>query len=215
MHEWHILAIHSLHHTLHTFLTSFHFFFDDLIIETSFIHHYSYCSDHSLIVISTTTIQSNPVREESYRRVHVDQIRGMRKFTQSETAWELESGYQSLDQLHIRQEKEEEEGTKLDLLDSLILQDAKERLLEVTEVAFPGQVQSVQSVSLPHSSAFCLVEYINICLVQVSQEVFHPSEVQIVNSFMEQDIPLVFPGQFHLHSSQVSLLQLSLARFKS
>ena len=162
----------------------------------------------------------------------------MRKFTQSETAWELESGYQSLDQLHIRQEKEEEEGTKLDLLDSLILQDAKERLLEVTEVgssrsvlwsqlvldtfiqhniplAFPGQVQSVQSVSLPHSSAFCLVEFINICLVQVSQEVFHPSEVQIVNSFMEQDIPLVFPGQFHLHSSQVSLLQLSLARFKS
>ena len=104
----------------------------------------------------------------------------MRKLSQSESAWEVstavssrESGYHSgiwpvnaHSQDQLQSEEEEEAGeTKLDLLDSLILEDFKERLQQAEEheqsslvdmdifiqnkvpLVFPGQVQSVQSVS--------------------------------------------------------------------
>ena len=117
----------------------------------------------------------------------------MRKLSQSESAWEVstavssrESGYHSgiwpvnahsQDQVHSEEEEEAGE-TKLDLLDSLILEDFKERLQQAESetslanlqwggkeheqsslvdmdmfiqnkvpLVFPGQVQSVQSVS--------------------------------------------------------------------
>ena len=140
--------------------------------------------------------------------------------------------------LYTRQEgeKEEKEETELDLLDSLIMEEVKERLQQQTvsgsslvklrrrgkehwstsevqldtfiqnniPLVFPGQVQSV---SLPH----CVVELINLFLVQVnpsdvSDSRNYSSELQKVNSFLEQDIPLAFPGQNQHQSKQVSLL---------
>ena len=44
-------------------------------------------------------------------------------------------------------------------------------------------------------------------LVQVSQlDSNYLSEVQIVNNFLELDLPLTFPGQLQLHNSLVSSL---------
>ena len=45
---------------------------------------------------------------------------------------------------------------------------------------------------------------------EVSGNHNYRSHVQKVNSFIEQDVPLTFPGQRHLQGSQVSFLDLDL-----
>ena len=100
----------------------------------------------------------------------------MRKFSLSESLWEvattvssLESGYQSL------QEHPQAEETKLDLLDSLILEDVRERLQEVTESgpASPAQLKCLTSI---------------VSGMELSSQLHS-------EPFLNQEIPIALPGR--------------------
>ena len=103
----------------------------------------------------------------------------MRKFSLSESLWEvattvssLESGYQSLQEHPQAEEKEE---TKLDLLDSLILEDVRERLQEVTESgpASPAQLKCLTSI---------------VSGMELSSQLHS-------EPFLNQEIPIALPGR--------------------
>ena len=106
----------------------------------------------------------------------------MRKFSLSESLWEvattvssLESGYQSLQEHPQAEEKEEKEETKLDLLDSLILEDVRERLQEVTESgpASPAQLKCLTSI---------------VSGMELSSQLHS-------EPFLNQEIPIALPGR--------------------
>ena len=162
-------------------------------------------------------------------------MRGSRKFSQTESSWEVatavssrESGYHSgswpvsgLSQEHLQQEEEkagvplawpdgpqtpgqlwsdqlqlqlftgqeeeeeEETGdTKLDLLDSLILEDVKERLQQQAVSGSSLSLAKLQWRGMERSSEACL------------------------DTFIQNNVPLVFPGQLQSLQS-VSFLHFS------
>ena len=72
-----------------------------------------------------------------------------------------------------------------------------------SQVIFQNKIQSA-------SLQLSFVELRNLFLVQVSSlDVDYKADVEKINSFMEQCIPLTFPGQIKPHSSLVSSLQRS------
>ena len=162
-------------------------------------------------------------------------MRGMRKFSQSESVWEvgtavssLESGYHSASwpvsghtQHHLQPEevgaspgwpdgsqwwsghlytREEEAGdNKLDLLDSLILEDVKERLQEGTVSG------SSRAVIGSLGSLGSLVR---------GTELSSQSQLYL-DTFIQHNIPLAFPGQVQPVSCLVLVRKYRCLCFRS